>query len=87
MVMKDDDIIELLADFEHDRWSRWQKYLFSKCIVNVDGSLTIPKELVDRLVRQMDTDYDNLSEQEKNSDRKEAIRIIKCIEKSRTSDD
>ena len=48
MAMKDDDIIELLADFEHDRWSRWQKYLFSKCIVNVDGSLTIPKELVDR---------------------------------------
>jgi len=87
MAMKDDDIIELLADFEHDRWSRWQKYLFSKCIVNVDGSLTIPKELVDRWARQMDTDYDNLSEQEKNSDRKEAIRIIKCIEKRRTSDD
>ena len=87
MAMKDDDIIELLADFEHDRWSRWQKYLFSKCIVNVDGSLTIPKELVDRWARQMDTDYDNLSEQEKNSDRKEAIRIIKCIEKMRTSDD
>lgn len=35
----------------------------------------------------MDTDYDHLSEQEKNSDRKEAIRIIKCIEKRRTSDD
>lgn len=87
MAMKDDDIIELLADFEHDRWSRWQKYLFSKCIVNVDGSLTIPKELVDRWVRQMDTDYDHLSEQEKNSVRKEAIRIIKCIEKKRTSDD
>lgn len=87
MAMKDDDIIELLADFEHDRWSRWQKYLFSKCIVNVDGSLTIPKELVDRWARQMDTDYDNLSEQEKNSYRKEAIRIIKCIEKMRTSDD
>ena len=87
MAMKDDDIIELLADFEHDRWSRWQKYLFSKCIVNVDGSLTIPKDLVDRWVRQMYTDYDHLSEQEKNSVRKEAIRIIKCIEKKRTSDD
>ena len=77
--MKDNDIIEKLADFEHDRWSRWQKHLFSKCIINKDGSLTIPKEFVDRWTRQMETDYINLSEQEKDSDRKEAMRIIKCI--------
>ena len=55
-----DDLIELLADFEHDRWSRWQKYLFNKCIINSDGTLTIPKDLVDRWSRQMITDYENL---------------------------
>ena len=77
--MKDNNIIEKLADYEHDRWSRWQKHLFSKCIINKDGSLTIPKEFVDRWTRQMETDYINLSEQEKDSDRKEAMRIIKCI--------
>ena len=75
MAMKDDDIIELLADFEHDRWSRWQKYLFSKCIVNVDGSLTIPKKLVDRWARQMDTDYDNLSEQKKTLIEKKQLEL------------
>lgn len=77
--MKNNDIIEKLADYEHDRWSRWQKYLFSKCIVNKDGTLTIPKEFVDRWTRQMNTNYANLSEEEKDSDRKEAIRILKII--------
>ena len=78
--MKNEEIIELLAGFEHDRWSRWQKYLFSKCIVNNDGSLTIPKELVKRWNRQISTNYNSLTEQEKDSDKKETIRIIKCIE-------
>lgn len=77
--MKDNDIIEKLADYEHDRWSRWQKHLFSKCIINKDGSLTIPKEFVDRWTRQINTNYIDLSEQEKDSDRKEATRIIECI--------
>ena len=53
--MKDNDIIEKLAAYEHNRWSRWQKHLFSKCIINQDGSLTIPKEFVDRWTRQINT--------------------------------
>lgn len=47
------EIIEKLADYEHDRWSRWQ--------------------------RQINTPYCNLTESEKDSDRKEAIRIINII--------
>ena len=75
-----DDVIEILAQYEHDRWSRWQRYLFSKCRVNKDGSLTIPKEFVERWARQMNTEYNNLLESEKASDRIEAKRIIKCME-------
>jgi len=45
------ELIEKLANFEHDRWSRWQNHLFSKCIKNNDGSYTIPKEYVDRCER------------------------------------
>lgn len=78
-LMKNDDIIEKLSDYEHDRWSRWQKHLFSKCKTNSDGSLTIPKEFVDRWTKQMNTKYDDLSEEEKNKDRKEAVRILKCL--------
>lgn len=77
------ELIEKLANFEHDRWSRWQKHLFSKCIKNNDGSYTIPKEYVDSWERQIITEYKELSEQEKESDRKEAMRIIECIELSK----
>lgn len=41
------------------------KISFTKCIINEDGSYTIPKEFVDRWTRQMNTKYIDLSEQEK----------------------
>ena len=68
--MKNNDIIEKLAAYEHDRCSRWQKHLFSKCMINQDWSLTIPKEFVDRWTRQINTNYTDLTEVEKDSDRK-----------------
>ena len=76
---KDLIVTERLADYEHERWSRWQKYLFSKCISNPDGSMTIPKEFVDRWMFQMNSKYEELTEEEKNSDRKEATKILNII--------
>ena len=81
--MNNNELIELLADYEHDRWSRWQKYLFSKCIINEDGSLIIPKEFVDRWTSQMHTDYSNLSNEEKESDRKEARNILSILKENK----
>lgn len=78
--MENKNLIELLANYEHDRWSRWQKYLFGKCIKNDDGSLIIPKEYVDRWNRQINADYADLSIEEQLSDKKEAIRIIEIVE-------
>ena len=43
--MKDNDIIEKLAAYEHDRWSRWQKHLFSKCMINQKKILIEKKQL------------------------------------------
>ena len=31
------EMIERLADIEHERWSHWMKYLFSKSIKNENG--------------------------------------------------
>ncbi len=76
-----EEIIEKLANYEHDRWSRWQKHLFSKCLKNEDGSMTIPKEFVDRWNRQINTSYFDLSNEEQESDKKEAIKILKIIKK------
>lgn len=65
-------IIEDLAEFAHSQWSRWMRYLFSKCELNADGTMTMPKHQVDRWVRQVRTPYAELPENEKESDRKEA---------------
>ena len=77
--------IETLANYAHDAWIGWMKYLFSKCTLNIDGTVTIPKESVDRWMRQMDTTYQELSDGEKKSDREEAYKIMYIVEDRRDS--
>ena len=74
------DLREKLADQEHDRWSRWMAYQFSKGEFNEDGSWTMPAGLVKRWQRQMTTSYNDLSETEKDSDRKEADATILLLQ-------
>lgn len=71
-----EELIEKLAEMEHARWARWQEYLHSKCAKNPDGSLAIPSELVIHWERQISTPYSQLSEREKESDRKEVRPYI-----------
>jgi hypothetical protein len=68
--------LEKMAEIEHIRWSGWQEYLHSKCIKNEDGSLTIPSGYVSNLVRLINTPYEQLTEQEKESDKTEAKNSI-----------
>lgn len=112
-----EEFIEKGADLEHDRWARWQKYMFSKSFfpeiasqvesIDLDGSpdglpesndfnfgvktgwnslrdklqgcVIIPKAFVDRWFRQIDTKYADLSEEEKESDRKETRNYLPLI--------
>ena len=71
--------VEAGANLEHDRWARWQKHMFSKCNNRVDGDKVIPAELVERWQRQIDTPYSELSEQEKESDRKETREYLPLV--------
>jgi len=71
---------EKLAKYAHDAWSGWMKYLFEKSTKNPDGTVTIPKWAVDRWTRQMNTDYWDLSQDERESDRKEADKIIDIMQ-------
>ena len=77
------NLLEKLADLEHDRWSRWQNYVHSKCTAIDDGrgniSLVIPAEFVKHWERQLRTKFGNLSETEKESDRKEARHTLQTI--------
>lgn len=84
MVIKDQDEpesdagadVEKLADVAHGSWSGWMEYLFGKSQDNEDGSVTIPAEEVERWRRQMATSYEELTDEEKESDRVEARKYI-----------
>ena len=72
---------EILAALAHRQWSGWMEYLFSKCIVADDGSgnLIIPSGYVQALERQIQTKYAQLTEAEKELDRKEADRVLAVL--------
>jgi hypothetical protein len=74
-----DRLMESLAGVEHERWSHWQRYMHSKCERRPDGSLMIPRELVDQWERQLATPYSDLSEAEKESDREQVRRYLPII--------
>jgi hypothetical protein len=73
------DTREKLAAYAHEAWSSWMKYMFSKSIQNLDGSITIPAPLVERWSFQMNTPYDQLPENMKPSDRDEADKMLKIV--------
>lgn len=73
---------ERLADVQHKIWSDWMRYLFSQCTStdDGDGSLVIPVELVLCWMGQACTLYQELSEQEKDSDRKQADKVLAVLD-------
>ena len=70
---------ESLSSYAHNTWAGWMKYMFEKSVLNSDGTLTMPKWAVERWSRQMNTLYSDLPEEEKESDRDEADRILSII--------
>ena len=70
---------ECLASLCHEQWSGWMKYMFSKFERQHNGDWWIPKWAFERWARQMNTDYKDLTEEEKDSDREEADRFIRLL--------
>lgn len=70
--------VEELADLVHEIWADWMKYMFSKGIHHM-GRWTMPSDLRQRWQRQMNTSYAELSEDEKESDREIALRILHLL--------
>ncbi len=83
--MNDDETVrEELAAYAHDAWSGWMTYMFSLGVMAGDGSMSIPAWAVERWHRQMTNDYADLPEVEKESDRREADRMLTILEKDGT---
>ncbi|MFH1740684.1 MAG: hypothetical protein ABIH23_16875 [bacterium] len=72
-------VVEALADYAHDAWSGWMRYQEGR------GGTTfwdvLPPELSNRWRRQMETSYADLPENERESDREEARRMLAIIAK------
>ena len=79
-----DGILDQLAAIEHERWSHWQRYMHSKGKRKSDGSLVIPPNLVEQWERQMNTEYQQLSEKEKKSDIEQVEKYLPLIKKTLT---
>lgn len=77
------EFVEKGADLEHARWSKWQDYVFSKCemkVIDDKAYMCLPNEFYQRWARQIDTPYSELSEAEKESDRKEVRQYLPLIQ-------
>jgi hypothetical protein len=72
--------LELNADVEHEIWSSWMQYMFTKGTYNDNGSWTMPTWAVQRWSRQMTTPYYELAESEKVSDREQVRKHWKTWE-------
>ncbi len=76
----EEKFIEQGADIEHERWSHWQKYMHSKILPSAnDEIMEIGTVLIERWNRQINTPYSELSESEKESDRKEVRKYLPLI--------
>jgi len=79
MIPLSDQTRERLACVAHETWASWMEHLFRHSHEDIDGSVNIPSQLVQRWRRQMATPYSHLSENEKDSDRKQADRVIQTL--------
>lgn len=71
---KFNDNLDDMATISHEIWAHWQTYLHSQCEKMPDGSLKIPKELVEQWNKQIKLEYRQLTQNEKNSDIEQAIK-------------
>lgn len=74
-------LAEELAALEHQRWAHWQRYIHEKGRRQTDGSLLLPADLVSQWERQIDTPFDELTNEEKDSDREQVRKYLPLLER------
>jgi ribosomal protein L16 Arg81 hydroxylase len=72
------DLRETVAAQFHVAWAHWMTHLLDQCAWRNQNAI-IHKEDVERWMRQIETDYKDLSEWEKESDRAEADKLFLAL--------
>jgi hypothetical protein len=72
------EIIEKLADIEHQRWADWQRWVHIN-LKETPAGLFLPRESVNNWDKQIQTDYKDLSEFDKEKDREQVRRYLPII--------
>ena len=85
--MTDTDLRQALAWVQHNIWSHWMRHLFEVSHLNDDNTVTIPSEKVGCWKRQMEADYFDLPEEERESDQFQADKIIYFLYRNWGDDD
>ena len=76
---------EKIASVQHDIWEQWMKYLLSSFKESRAGNYIIPKEKVNRWYRQIAQEYSMLTENEKESDRGQADKVMAQFHENRNT--
>lgn len=87
----EEEFIEKGAALEHDRWAKWQKWMHGR-VYDSSKSINphlkvIPTEDFNRWERQIATEYEQLSDKEKESDRIEVRKYLPLIQDLLTKKD
>jgi hypothetical protein len=73
------ELIEILADIEHERWSNWMKWVFQNGKWNTDASFTIKTKKAQRWFVLAGFKYEDLDEETKEYDRVEVRKTLEAI--------
>lgn len=78
-ILNRQDVLDRLAEIEHERWAHWQRFVHDSCHEQEDGSLVIPAEVVQRWERQIATPYPDLTQAERDSDIEQVKRYLPTV--------
>lgn len=70
-------LLERLSDLEHQQWAHWTKYMLDN----------MTDENIARWKKQIDTEYENLSDKEKESDREWARKVMNIMDEFKDNSD
>ena len=77
----DDKIVDQMANKVFNVWTRWLRFIFANGKFNKDGSFTISESLTERWTGMMNTNYSQLTDKQKLSNRIIANYYIEVFRK------